>query len=212
MEDNVMERRFGELTLDELKEVYEACANDFMCCDKECPLYGVRKDRQCIKALQKSVLELIEAYKTVLPVCEHWFKRAGALSDKANKYDSVRNELIRTQELLKSSQDECRKRADKIKDMCEEIDSLRDELANVRAMRDDLNYKLRYAEEDRKSLEGKNKDLNDQLERGVNIIHQLTKEKNEANEALLHYRTLMNSLHFIGEAMRGDQSGNHEED
>lgn len=213
LEDKVTrERKFGELTLEELKEVYEACTSDFMCCDKKCPLFGVRKDRLCIKALQKSVLELIEAYKTVLPVCEHWFKRADALSDKANKYDSVRNELIRTQELLKNSQDECRKRAEKIKDMREEIDALRNEVVSVNAIHDDLNCKLEKAEAARKSLEDEVESLNVTLDLRQHVIDQLMKEARETSEDLFDYHALKNALQVVGEAMRGDQSGDHEKD
>lgn len=209
MEDNVMERKFGELTLDEIKKTCEICLCSSKTCSDGCPM---NKISNCRMSMNKIVLELIDVYKDTRKMHQYWFTEAQELQLKANKYDSVRNELIRTQELLKNSQDECRKRADKIKDMCEEIDSLRDELANVHAMRDDLNYKLRYAEEAQKSLENKNKDLNDQLERGVNIIHRLTKEKNEANEALLHYHALKNSLSFIGKVMFDDQSGDHEKD
>ena len=209
MEDKgTMEQRFGEFTLDELKKACEICLDDKKICSDGCPMGKV----DCGAGMNKSVLELIKAYETIRPLCEHWFKRADALSDKANKYDSVRNELIRTQELTKNAQDECRKRADKIKDMREEIDALRNELTYVRDMRDDLNCKLRYAEEARKSLEDDNKNLHDQLENGVNIIHRLTKEKNEANEELFHYRVIKNSLRTIGKVMLGDQSGDHEKD
>ena len=136
---------------------------------------------------------------------QYWFTKAQELQSKADKYDSVRNELIRTQEVVKNLQDECRKRADRIKNLRDTIDTMDDDY-------NELNAKLNNAEMVRKSLEVDIKNITDQLERGVDTIHRLTKEKNEANEALLHYRTLMNSLHFIGEAMRGDQPGNHEKD
>ena len=200
-----MKPKFGKLTLDELKEVYETCAKDPMCCDKECRLYDFRKVGPCINVLQESVLELINSYKTTLTLCEHWFKRADVLSDKAGKYDSVRNELIRTQEVVKNLQDECRERADKIKNLRDTIDTMDDDY-------NELNAKLNNAEMVRKRLEIENEDLKDKMEYRKNVIDQLMKEKDETNAALLHYHALKNSLKVIGEAMRGDQSGDHEKD
>ena len=204
MEDNVMERKFGKITLDELKKACEICGSDNKTCENGCPLSGC-KVGLCRIEKHKSILELIDVYKDTRKMHQYWFTKAQELQNNATRYDSVRNELIRTQELLKNAQDECRKRADKIKSLRETIDTMDDDY-------NELSAKLENAEMARKSLELDIKNLNDQLERGVNIIHQLTKEKNEANEALLHYRTLMSSLRFIGEAMRGDQSGNHEKD
>lgn len=229
MEDNVMERKFGNFTLDELKKACEICLSDNKGCSDGCPMNGI----DCNAGTNTSTLELIKAYeglKETYTDLLRWYwsvnkkyndflkqnneyleqiKKLEAdnleLKDKAEKYDSVRNELIRTQELLKNSQDECRKRAEKIKDMLETIDAIDDDY-------NELDAKLKNEEMVRKSLEVDIKNITDQLERGVDTIHRLTKEKNEANEALLHYRTLMNSLRFIGEAMRGDQSGNHEKD
>ena len=212
MEDKgTMEQRFGKYTLDELKKACEICLDNSKKCSDGCPLV-MDGPNGCREGMITSIVELINSYKTTLTLCEHWFKRADVLSGKANKYDSVRNELIRTQGLLKGAQDECRKRAESMKDMREEIDSLEYELANVHAMRDDLNCKLSSAEAVKKSLETKNKDLEGVLTEKQTVIDQLMKEKNEANEALLHYHALKNALSFIGEAMRGDQSGNHEKD
>ena len=196
-----MERKFGNFTLDELKKACEICLDTNRCCSDECPMRGVN----CNEATNKSVLELIDVYKATKDMMGYWFKKANELEDKADKYDSVRNELIRTQELLKKAQDECRERADRIKNLRDTIDTMDDDY-------NELSAKLNNAEMVRKSLEVDIKNITDQLERGVDTIHRLTKEKNEANEALLHYRTLMNSLRFIGEVMRGDQSGDHEKD
>lgn len=263
-----MEPKFGELTLDELKKAYEACTSDFINCDKKCPLYGSRRERRCVKVMQNSVLELIDAYETTRDLYEYWNKKAGELVGKADKYDSVRNELIRTQELLKNSQDECRKRAEKIKTLRESIDTMDDEhnelaaklenaemvrksleidiknlkdevkslkvtldykqqlideikkgrdkvqqeLNKLQVERKDLNVQLYEANAAKKRLEIENEDIKDKLEYRKNVIDQLMKEKDETNAALLHYHALKNSLHFIGEAMRGDQSGDHEKD
>ena len=206
MEDNgTMERRFGELTLDELKKAYEACTSDFMNCDAKCPLYGSRRERLCVKVMQNSVLELIDAYETTLTLSEHWFKRADALSGRANKYDSVRNELIRTQEVVKNLQDECRKRADKIKSLRETIDTMDDDY-------NELNAKLSNAEMVRKSLEVDIKNLKDNLECRQSVIDQLMKEKDETNAELLHYHVLLGSLKAIGKAIFNDESRDHEKD
>ena len=200
-----MEPKFGELTLDELKKAYEACTSDFMNCDKKCPLYGSRRERLCVKVMQNSVLELIDSYNAVRELYEYWNEKARELNDKADKYDSVRNELIRTQGLLKDAQDECRKRADRIKNLRDTIDTMDDDY-------NELNAKLSNAEMVRKSLEVDIKNLKDNLECRQSVIDQLLKEKDETNAELLHYHVLMGSLKTIGKAIFNDESGDHEKD
>jgi chromosome segregation ATPase len=209
MEDNMMERKFGELTLDEIKKTCEICLCSSKTCSDGCPM---NKISNCRMSMNKIVLELIDVYKDTRKMHQYWFTKAQELQGKADKYDSVRNELIRTQELLKDAQDECRKRAESMKDMREEIDSMLDELANVHAIHDDLNCKLEKAEAARKSLEIENEDLKDKMEYRKNVIDQLMKEKDETNAELLHYHVLLGSLKAIGKAIFNDQSGNHEED
>ncbi len=200
-----MEPKFGKLTLDELKEVYKVCAKDPICCDKECPLHDFRKVEPCINVLQESVLELIDSYNAIRELYEYWNNKARELNDKADKYDSVRNELIRTQELLKNAQDECRKRADKIKTLRETIDAMDDDY-------NELDAKLKNEEMVRKSLEVDIKNITDQLDSKQQVIGQLLKEKAETHEELVHYHALKSYLQEIGKVMLDDQSGNHEKD
>ena len=209
MEDNVMERKFGELTLDEIKKTCEICLCSSNTCSDGCPM---NKISNCRMSMNKIVLELIDVYKDTRKMHQYWFTEAQELQPKAYKYDSVRNELIRTQELLKDAQDECRKRAESMKDMREEIDSMLDELANVHAIHDDLNCKLEKAEAARKSLEDEVESLNVTLDFRQHVIDQLTKEDRETSEDLSNYHALKNALQVVGEAMRGDQSGDHEKD
>ncbi len=261
MEDKgTMEQRFGKYTLDELKKACEICLDNSKKCSDGCPLV-MDGPNGCREGMITSIVELINSYKTTLTLCEHWFKRADALSDKATKYDSVRNELIRTQELLKDAQDECRKRAEKIKTLRETIDAMDDdyneldaklkneemvrrslevdikniegllnfkqtaidrlikekaetheELDKLQAERKDLNVQLYEANAAKIKLATENKELKDRLDFKQQVINQLMKEKDETNAALLHYHALKNSLKVIGEAMRGDQSGDHEKD
>ena len=209
MEDNVMERKFGELTLDEIKKTCEICLCSSKTCSDGCPM---NKISNCRMAMNKIVLELIDVYKDTRKMHQYWFTEAQELQGKAYKYDSVRNELIRTQELLKDAQDECRKRAESMKDMREEIDSMLDELANVHAIHDDLNCKLEKAEAARKSLEDEVESLNVTLDFRQHVIDQLTKEDRETSEDLSNYHALKNALQVVGKVMLDDQSGNHEED
>ena len=209
MEDNVMERKFGELTLDEIKKTCEICLCSSKTCSDGCPM---NKISNCRMTMNKIVLELIDVYKDTRKMHQYWFTEAQELQGKAYKYDSVRNELIRTQELLKNSQDECRKRTEKIKDMREEIDALRSEVVSVNDVLADLRYKLCSAEAARKSLETKNKDLEGVLTEKQTVIDQLMKEARETSEDLFDYHALKNALQVVGEAMRGDQSGDHEKD
>ena len=199
-----MDAKFGKYTLNELKKACEICLDNSKSCGDGCPLvfdgpFG------CREGMITSVFELINAYMNARDLYEYWLKKARELNDKANKYDSVRNELIRTQEVVKNLQDKCRERADKIKTLRDMIDTMDDNY-------NELSAKLDNAEMVQKSLKINIKNITDQLDFKQQVINQLTKEKNEANEALLHYRTLMSSLRFIGEAMRGDQSGDHEKD
>lgn len=202
MEDNVMERKFGELTLDEIKKTCEICLCSSKTCSDGCPM---NKISNCRMTMNKIVLELIDVYKDTRKMHQYWFTEAQELQSKAYKYDSVRNELIRTQEVVKNLQDECRERADKIKTLRETIDAMDDDY-------NELSAKLDNAEMVRKRLEIENEDLKDKLDYRKNVIDQLMKEKDETNAELLHYQSLKNALKVIGEAMLDDQSGNHEKD
>lgn len=199
-----MEQKFGKYTLDELKNACSICLDNSKKCSDGCPLV-MDGPNGCREGMITSILELIKAYETIWPLCEHWFKRADALSDKANKYDSVRNELIRTQELLKNSQYECRKRADKIKTLRETIDTMDDDC-------NELSAKLENAEMVRKSLEVDIKHITDQLDSKQQVIDRLLKEKDETNAELLHYHVLLGSLKAIGKAIFNDESRDHEKD
>lgn len=225
MEDNVMERKFGELTLDELKKVCEICGSDDRTCKDGCLLSGDK----CRVKKHRSVLLLITSYRATRDALDFWYKEAQELeakdkenkekittlnlekivledkADKATKYDSVRNELIRTQELLKNAQDECRKRADKIKSLRETIDAMDDDY-------NELSAKLEKAEAARKSLEDEVESLNVTLDFRQHVIDQLTKEDRETSEDLSNYHVLMGSLKTIGKAIFNDQSGDHEKD
>ena len=202
MEDNVMERKFGELTLDEIKKTCEICLCSSKTCSDGCPM---NKISNCRMTMNKIVLELIDVYKDTRKMHQYWFTKAQELQSKADKYDSVRNELIRTQEVVKNLQDECRERADKIKTLRETIDAMDDDY-------NELNAKLNNAEMVRKSLEVDIKNITDQLDSKQQVIDQLMKEKDETNAELLHYHVLLGSLKAIGKAIFNDQSGNHEKD
>ena len=205
MEDKgTMEQRFGKYTLDELKKACEICLDNSKKCSDGCPLV-MDGPNGCREGMITSIVELINSYKTTLTLCEHWFKRADALSDKGTKYDSVRNELIRTQEVVKNLQDECRERADKIKTLREMIDAMDDDY-------NELSAKLDNAEMVQKSLKIDIKNITDQLDSKQQVINQLMKEKDETNAELLHYHVLLGSLKAIGKAIFNDQSGNHEKD
>lgn len=204
MEGNVMERKFGKVTLDELKKACEICGSDNKTCENGCPLSGC-KVGLCRIEKHKSILELIDVYKDTQKMHQYWFTKAQELQNNATRYDAVRNELIRTQELLKNAQYECRERADKIKTLHDIIDTMDDDC-------NELNAKLNNAEMVRKSLEVDIKNITDQLDSKQQVIDQLMKEKDETNAALLHYHALKNSLSFIGKVMLDDQSGNHEKD
>ena len=199
MEDNVMERKFGELTLDEIKKTCEICLCSSKTCSDGCPM---NKISNCRMTMNKIVLELIDVYKDTRKMHQYWFQE---FQSKAAKYDSVRNELIRTQEVVKNLQDECRERADKIKTLRETIDTMDDNY-------NELNAKLNNAEMVRKSLEVEIKNLKDQLDIKQWVIDQHKKEKAETHEELVHYHALKSYLQEIGKVMLDDQSGNHEKD
>lgn len=198
-----MEPKFGKLTLDELKKACEICLCDSKTCSDGCPMSDININ--CRMSMNKSVLELIDVYKDTRKMHQYWFTKAQELQSKADKYDSARNELIRTQEVVKNLQDECRERADKIKTLCETIDAMDDDY-------NELSAKLDNAEMVQKSLKIDIKNITDQLDFKQQVINQLMKEKDETNAALLHYQALKNALKVIGEAMLDDQSGNHEKD
>lgn len=199
-----MERKFGKYTLDELKKACSICLDNSKKCSDGCPLV-MDGPNGCREGMITSIVELIEAYETIRPLCEHWFKRADALSDKANKYDSVRSELIRTQELLKNSQDECRKRANKIKYLRETIDTKDDEYNELAA-------KLDHEEMARKSLEVNVKNLKDDLGNFKRERDDLQIERAKLLYKLRGYSELWGALQTIKEAMHSDQSGDHEKD
>lgn len=212
MEDKgTMEQRFGKYTLDELKKACEICLDNSKKCGDGCPLV-MDGPNGCREGMIASIVELINSYKTTLTLCEHWFKRADALSNKATKYDSVRNELIRTQELLKNAQDECKKRSDKIKALRDINDALDDDYNELSAKLENEEMVRKSLEVDNKSLKAQLKELQDTLDRKNNEIDWLLKDAEKTQDDLIHYHVLKNSLSFIGKVMFDDQSGDHEKD
>lgn len=224
-----MERRFGNFTLDELKKACEICLNDNKGCSDGCPM----REIDCNAGTNTSTLELIKAYEDLKETYTdllrwHWsvnkkyndflkqnneyleqIKKLEAdnleLKDKAEKYEAVHGELINTQVRLRDVQNEFNAKVQALTISRENVESLKSE-------RKDLNIQLYDANAAKIKLAAENKNLKEQLEYKMDVIDQLMKEKDETNAALLHYHALKNSLSFIGEAMRGDQSGNHEED
>lgn len=229
MEDNVMERKFGNFTLDELKKACEICLSDNKGCSDGCPMNGI----DCNAGTNTSTLELIKAYeglKETYTDLLRWYwslnkkyndflkqnneyleqiKKLEAdnleLKDKANKYEAVHGELINTQVRLRDVQNEFNAKVRALISAHEDVESLKSE-------RKDLNIQLYDANAAKKRLEIENEDIKDKLEYRKNVIDQLMKEKDETNAELLHYHALKNALSFIGEAMHSDQSGDHEKD
>lgn len=232
MEDNVMERKFGNFTLDELKKACEICLDTSKGCNAGCPMSG-RGIGICLMDKNTSVLELIKAYEGLYEdntglIQHYWAIRARRddllkqnneyleqikkleadnleLKDKANKYEAVHGELINTQVRLRDVQNEFNA---KIRALI----SAHEDVENLKSERKDLNIQLYDANAAKIKLAAENKELKDRLEYRKNVIDQLMKEKDETNAELLHYHVLLGSLKAIGKAIFDDQSGNHEED